>query len=243
MPGYDLGIFLRKLEARGPLSDEGRRAVLSLPYTRRTVPPASYLVREGEAPRTCSVLLAGHAVRHKILGDGGRQIVSLHIPGDGLDLQSCCLNSADHNVQTLTRAELAIIPMAVLRQLIWERPEVSRAILMDVLVESSISREWITNVGRRDARTRLAHLLCEFAWRMDEQQLKGADEYELPMTQEQLGDALGMTSVHVNRSIKALEMDGLIIRNKRTISFPNIAELRSVGDFSALYLHADQRRH
>jgi CRP-like cAMP-binding protein len=128
--------------------------------------------------------------------------------------------------------------MPALRALVSERPAIMRAVLLDMLVEASILREWVTNIGRRSARSRLAHLLCEFACRLTAQGFTG-DAHELPMTQEQIGDALGLTSVHVNRSIKALEADGLISRARRHISFPDIAKLRDVGDFSSLYLHLD----
>jgi CRP-like cAMP-binding protein len=232
----DLTLILRKLGSRCPLTPADREAVAALPFSVRPVPAASYLLREGEPPIACSFLLSGFAFRHKIVADGGRQIVSLHIPGEALDFQGLFLDYADHNIQTLTSATLAVVPMAALRHLMMERPAIARAVLMELTVEGSISREWIANVGRRDARTRLAHLLCEFACRLDAQGLKGAT-YELPMTQEQLGDALGLTSVHVNRSIKLLEAEGLIRRNKRTLGFPDIDRLREVGDFRTLYLH------
>jgi CRP-like cAMP-binding protein len=233
--------LVRKLDGRGELSGADRDALMGLPFTARTVPPASYVVREGEPPRTCPVLLSGFAFRHKLVGDGGRQIVSLHMPGDALDFQALHLSQTDHNVQTLTQAELAMVPMAAIQALVAERPAVAKAVVLDMLIEASILREWVTNIGRRDARTRLAHLLCEFACRMDTRQLDGTGEYEVPMTQEQIGDALGLTSVHVNRSIKALEADGLIRRHKRTLVIPDIRALRDVADFSDLYLHLDQR--
>lgn len=236
MASPDLMLLIRKFESHGALSAEDRRAVLELPFRSRTVPAGTYLVREGEPPDVCSVLLSGYAFRHKIVGNGGRQIVSLHIPGEAVDLQSLYLDCADHNVQTLTEAEIAVVPMRAMRALAEASPGVMRAVLMDMLVEASIGREWIANIGRRDARARLAHLLCEFACRMDAQGLTGGS-YELPMTQEQIGDALGLTAVHVNRSIRAMEAEGLLGRNRRRIKFPDIERLQEAGDFNTLYLH------
>ena len=204
---------------------------------RRTFESSSYLVREGEAPIHCSALISGFAYRHKLTVEGARQIVSLLIPGDPLDLQHLFLDEADHNVQTLTRAEVALIPRAELQRIARERPAVGEAFMVNMLVDASIFREWVTNVGRRDARSRIAHLLCEFAVRLDHQQL--AEEYgsQLPMTQEQLADATGLTPVHVNRMLKGLEADGLIERDGRSIKFPDWERLKREADFTERYLH------
>ena len=231
--------MLRMLEGHSPLDDEDRRALLALPVTMRTLEAASYIVREGEAPRTCGVLVSGYAFRQKLTGDGARQIVSLHIPGDALDLQHLFLDVADHNVQALTRAELAMIPRNALRDLARERPAIGHAMLIGILVEASIFREWVLNIGRRSAQARVAHLLCEFAARLDGRGLASGEGYELPMTQEQLGDALGLTSVHVNRTLKALETAGLITRNRRHVAFPRVDALRGAADFNARYLHLE----
>jgi CRP-like cAMP-binding protein len=232
--------MVRKLEIHTPLQSDDRDALLSLPHTLRTYEPSGYLVREGEAPEQCAVLLSGFAFRQKLTGQGMRQIVSMHIPGDALDFQHLFLDIADHNVQTLTRADVATIPRTALRNLARSRSAIGNAIFVSTLVEGSISREWVLNIGRRDARSRLAHLLCEFAVRLDALGLAGDQGYELPMSQEQLGDALGLTAVHVNRTIKSLEADGLIMRNRRLISFPCWDALRDVADFSTRYLHLAQ---
>jgi len=232
-----LALMVRKLEIHTPLQPEDREALLSLPHTLKTYEPSSYLVREGEAPDQCAVLLSGFAFRQKLTGEGMRQIVSMHIPGDALDFQHLFLDIADHNVQTLTRADVATIPRNALRNLARSRSAIGNAIFVSTLVEGSISREWVLNVGRRDARSRLAHLLCEFAVRLDVLGLSGDQGYELPMSQEQLGDALGLTAVHVNRTIKSLEADGLITRNRRRVSFPRWDALRDLADFSTRYLH------
>jgi CRP-like cAMP-binding protein len=111
---------------------------------------------------------------------------------------------------------------------------------VDALIDASIFREWVLNVGRRDARSRIAHLICEFAVRADAAGLSTNGRYELPMTQEQIGDATGLTSVHVNRTLKTLAADGLLHRDKRFLTVTDPGHMRSVADFSALYLHLDQ---
>ena len=236
-----LDLLLRKLETHSSLSEEDRQAILSLPYTMKTLEAGSYTVREGDAPSHCAVLLSGFAYRQKLTGDGSRQIVAIHIPGEPLDFQNLFLDVADHSVQTLTRAELAIVPRAELQELARTRSGVGHAILVTILVEASIFREWVLNVGQRDARSRLAHLLCEFAVRLETQGLEEQYGYELPMTQEQLADAVGLTPVHVNRTLKALEADGLITRNRRQVHFPDWERMRGVADFNQRYLHLEKQ--
>jgi CRP-like cAMP-binding protein len=107
------------------------------------------------------------------------------------------------------------------------------------LIDASIFREWVVNVGRRDSRARVAHLLCEFSLRLEAAGLARNHRYELPMTQEQLADAVGLTAVHVNRVLKQLGEDGLITRDRRTITIEDWQRLRDVGDFNERYLHHD----
>ena len=232
---------MRKLETHSAFSEDDRRAVLELPCTRKTLEPHAYTTREGLKPDGCAILLSGFAYRHKLTSDGARQIVALHIPGEPLDFQHLFLDETDHNVQMLTRGEVAIVPREPLQALARSRSAVGHAILVTILVEASIYREWVLNVGRRDARGRLSHLLCEFAVRLEKQGLAHEYGYELPMTQEQLGDAIGLTPVHVNRTIKSLEADGLIARNGRVISFPDWKRMQEVADFNRRYLHLDQQ--
>jgi CRP-like cAMP-binding protein len=198
-------------------------------------------VREGEQPDACGVLVSGFAYRQKLTSDGARQILALHIPGEPLDFQNLFLDEADHNVQMLTRGEMAVVPREELQALVRSRSTIGHAILVTILVEASIFREWIVNVGRRDARTRLAHVLCEFGARLEAQGLAEDYGYQLPMTQEQLADVLGLTPVHVNRTIKSLEAEGLIARKGRNISFPNWHKLQEAGDFNNRYLHLNQQ--
>lgn len=160
--------------------------------------------------------------------------------GDLLDLQHLFLKRADHNVQALTRVESAEIDRDALRALALERPAIGEAMWVDALIDASIFREWVMNIGRRDARSRIAHLICEFAARMDAAGLSSGNRYELPMTQEQIGDATGLTSVHVNRTLKSLAADGLVHREKRYLTFANRERIKAVADFSTLYLHLDQ---
>jgi CRP-like cAMP-binding protein len=240
-PDHPLDLLVRKLRLRSYLSDEDEAALLALPFVRKTLESATYLVREGDPPNQCAVLLSGFAYRQKLTGDGARQIIALLIPGEAVDFQNLFLDVADHSVQMLTRGDVALVPRREFQDLARARAGVSHAILVKTLVEASIFREWVLNVGRRDSRARLAHVLCELGIRLEAQGLAAEYGYELPMTQEQLADALGLTSVHVNRVLKSLEAEGLIKRSKRNVSFPDWERMRKVADFSQRYLHLERQ--
>ena len=230
--------MVRKLAYWCKLDAADRDAILNLPYTLRRVEQHHYIIRDRDKAAFSCLLLSGFAVRHKIVGGGYRQICSIHMKGELVDLQNSLLGTADHSVQMLTNGQIAMIPRDEIMKLAFERPSVGRAMWYDTLVDGSIFREWIANVGRRDARTRVAHLLCEFALRLKVAGLGDEVGYQLPMTQEQLGDATGLTSVHVNRTIKQLEADGLIDRvSPRAISIGDWKKLADVGDFDSHYLH------
>jgi len=231
---------MRKLAKRFPLSPEDQAAFLALPVSLKKLAVGNYIVREADIARSCCVLLSGFAYRHKIVRDGARQIVSINVPGDMVDLHNSFLGVADHNVQMLTAGEVAVIPSRAVQDIAYLRPAIGRAMLLDTLVDGSIFREWIANVGRRDARSRVAHLLCEFAVRLQAAGESEARNYHLPMTQEQLGDATGLTAVHVNRTIQALRQDGLISTDKRSVTIENWEGLVTTGDFNTAYLHPER---
>jgi CRP-like cAMP-binding protein len=232
--------MLRKFELRAPLDESDRKALLALPYRTQVMEPASYVVREGEQSDRSCLILSGFAVRHKVTVEGSRQILSVHIPGDFVDLEAALLDVADHNVQALTRCEMAVVPRDAVRALIVSHPRVAMAMWVATLIDSSIFREAMVNVGRRDARSRIAHLLCEIACRLEVAGMAEDYGFELPMTQEQLADATGLTPVHVNRVLRGLSCEGLILRKKRHIGIPDWEALRRVGGFSDIYLHLDQ---
>lgn len=232
-----LARMAHKLASHANISIDEHASLLSLPHILRSFEPGSYLVREGDVSDHCSVLVSGFAMRHKISREGLRQIVSIHIPGELLDLQRIHLGTADHNVQTLTLCQVAKIPHFAIQALALDRLNVGNALFASTLVEASIYREWMLNIGRRNARTRIAHLLCEFAIRLDRHDLAPGQAYELPMTREQIGDAVGLTAVHVSRTLKSLTDDGLINQNKRGLSFPDWSKLKEEAGFNARYLH------
>jgi len=237
---HALAPMVRRLSLREELSEADCAAVLALPFTCRTLAAGQYLVWDGDRPQNSCLLISGYAYRHKHAGNGGRQIMSIHMKGDIVDLQNSLLGIADHNVQMLTAGQVAMIPVESMRDLAFRHPNVGMAMWYETLVEGSIFREWVLNIGRRDARTRIAHLLCEFAMRLEVAELGQPTIYELPITQEQLADAVALTPVHVNRTLKKLEQEGLITRTKRIVSIVDWKELIKVADFEPRYLHLDR---
>lgn len=232
-----LQLLARKLNLHHRLSEDDQQAILALPHKIRRLEAQSYILREGDRPDRCAVLLQGYAFRHKLTGEGARQILAINIPGEALDFQNLFLEEADHNVQMLSRGVVAEISRESIEELILSHSEVGRAILITTLVEASIFREWAVNIGQRNSRSRIAHLLCEFAYRLTSQNLNTEEVYELPITQEQLADATGLTPVHVNRVLQGLQREGLLERDRRMIRFPSWERMQDVADFNPRYLH------
>jgi CRP-like cAMP-binding protein len=241
MPANDDGPFallIRKLERLAKLNDDDRNAISTLPFNIAEAAAGTHLVREGDRPTDCCLLLKGYACRYKLTSQGGRQIVSFHIPGDMLDLQHLMLTRADHSVSTITNATVAWVSVASLRHLLETRPAVNEALWRDALIDASIFREWVLNVGRRDGKSRVAHMLCEFAARREAVGLGSIERFELPMSQDEIADATGMTPIHVNRMLQALAEDGVIARNKRHVHILDWDGLKHAADFDPAYLHA-----
>jgi CRP-like cAMP-binding protein len=232
-----LGLLFRRWERKVELSQQSKQAVADLPWTVRSFPREDYLVREGEPAQHCMLLTAGYAYRQKLVADGSRQIISFHIPGEFVDIQNAMLDVADHNVQSLGRSTVAAVNKEALNQLMARDEDVRRAIWLDSLIDASVFREWVVNVGRRDARTRIAHLLCELALRIDTSGIADGAEFDFPLTQEQLADATGLTAVHTNRVLQALRKDGLIGLSSNRLQVRDWKALADTGDFSERYLH------
>lgn len=232
----------KSLEKYVVLSPGDRDAILALPFKVTSYESGAYLVREGDRADKCALLMTGFAFRHKLTGAGTRQIIAIHVPGDLLDMQNLFLDYADHNVQMLSRSDVLTVSRSAFGALAKSAALIGHAVLLGVLVDASVYREWILNIGRRDARGRVAHLICEIAARLDMEGLPPGQDYELPMTQEQLADALGLTPVHVNRVLRILEDDGLILRKSRQIRLPHWEQLRRASDFDDRYLHQAQTK-
>ncbi len=197
-PNAELHPLVRKLETIVDLSDQEREAVLGLPVTVRVLNADQDIVRDQDRPSQCCLMLSGFACRYKTLPGGKRQILSFHIPGDIPDLQSLHLEVMDHSLGTLTESRVAFIPHGTLRAFIRAHPRIGDVFWRDTLIDAAVFREWMANVGRREAYSRIAHLLCELYVRLRAVGLANGQAYVLPATQAEIGDAQGLSTVHVN---------------------------------------------
>lgn len=228
-----LSPLVSRLSGRAALSRLDEAALLALPFRHRRVEPGEYIIQEGDAAVSCNILLSGFAHRHRIAGDGTRNILGIHGEGDILNIPSLPAIPAEDFVQALTVAKVAAIPMNDMLALIWERPAVANALWVEMTAEVSVFRAWINNMGRRDARGRIAHLFCELVMRSHPTGGSDGCVMTLPLSQAELADATGMTAVHVNRTLKALQAEGLIQRDRRRIIIPDWRRLVDVAEFRA----------
>jgi CRP-like cAMP-binding protein len=232
--------LIRKLDSIADLSDEERRAIFALPMTVRKFAADQDVVREGDRPSECCLVVEGFAGSYKHSQDGSRQFMAFYVPGDMPDLQSLYLDVMDHSITTLVPSKLAFIPHAALHEVTRRYSGLAAALWRDTLIDAAIFREWIVNVGRRPAYARLAHLLCELIAKLRAVGLM-AGSFELPLTQEELGDAMGLSTVHVNRTLQELRANGLIRSEGRTLIVEDWEALKEAGEFDPTYLHLTNR--
>jgi CRP-like cAMP-binding protein len=230
----------RKIERTISLSAAEAEAVLSLPLTVREVRAGTEIVREGDRPSQACLILEGVSYRFRIVGDGARQIFSYHIAGDVPDLQSLYLDRMDHSLMALTKSKVAFLPHRALHHLIEAHPRVGGYLWRETLIDGSIFREWLSNIGRRSALSRVAHVICELYVRFDA--IGAADNMTIPfpVTQSVLGDAQGLSVVHVNRVMNELKAAKLIKVVRRELTVLDWDGLVEVGDFQNDYLHLPQ---
>jgi CRP-like cAMP-binding protein len=229
------GRFLTNLDTHGPLTAAARKAVESIVGARRPFAAGQDLIEDWEPTAECLVLLSGQAFRHKTLPDGRRQILLFHVPGDLLDLQRLFL-SIDYGVSSLSAGEAAVVSRVALAQAMAAHPDLAQALWRLSLVEAAVYRAWMVGMGRRTAYARVAHLLCEVFMR-----LKAAGETDgwrcpFPATQAHISDSLGLSVVHTNRVLRALQRDGLVSVRRRHIEVLNWAGLMTAGEFDGGYL-------
>ncbi len=231
-----LSAFVAQLNKHGSLDAHDTAAIFALPIKVQTVSREAYVLREGDRESPLLVLVEGFATREKQKRDGARQLVSLDITGDPLNLPCLFLSSADHAVVALRNATIAIIPSHAVRDLIAARPAIMQAFFKSALVDASIAREGLLRQGRLDARAGVAHFICEYVARMEARGLARGDVFDFPLTQEQLGNALGLTAIHVNRTYNRLSEERIVIHKARRFEIIDRDALRAAGEFRDEYL-------
>ena len=234
--------LLLKLKCGARLDDADCDRLQSVVSKVRRVKSHENIIREGDVPEDVHLILDGLACRYKNLRDGKRQIMALLIPGDFCDLHVAILGEMDHGIATLTACKVVDIPRATVDELILDHPRIARSLWWATLVDEAILREWLVNMGNRPADRRMAHLFFELFVRMRTVGRVSQNSYRLPLTQEELGDVLGLSIAHVNRTLQHLREDGLVIFADKILTIPDVEQLRSYADFNPNYLHLDVGR-
>jgi CRP-like cAMP-binding protein len=234
-----LQALVTKLEQRGQLSAEERRVVEGLITRVREVKSDEDIVREGDRPSESSVMLGGFSARYKILSNGRRQITALHVLGDFDDLHSFLLGKMDHGVVALTPCRIGVVAHDDLRAITDRYPHLTRLLWLNTLVDGAIHREWLVAMGRRSALGHTAHLICELFLRLKSVGQTDGNTMHLPVTQAELGDTLGISTVHVNRVVQELRSQGLITWRGEKLTIDDWNALSEVAEFDATYLHLD----
>jgi CRP-like cAMP-binding protein len=240
LEAHRVGPLITKLEKAYPLTAGDRAALAALSEAPREMGARRNVIREGERPDHVHLMVEGWAARYKLLPDGARQITAFLIPGDFCDLHVTILGEMDHSITTLTRAKVAYIPRSKMDALT-ERPSLVKAFWWATLVDEAVLRAWIVNVGRRDAFGAIGHLMCELYVRMKNIGLASDHVFELPLTQEELGDALGLTPVHVNRVLQRMRSDDLISFKGGWLTIHDYRALEKASGFNPNYLHIQPR--
>lgn len=237
-------IFLAKLASAGEhpdaLPDADRALLLSLCDDIRPIGARRDIIREGERPDHVHLMIEGWSCRYKVLVDGSRQITAFLIPGDFCDTHITLFDQMDHSIGCITDSRVAFVPRGKMLELA-DQPRIARALWWANLVDEAVLRSWLVNLGRRDAFERVGHLFCEMYARLRNIGLAQGGAFELPLTQEELADALGLTSVHVNRTLKRLRQEELVTFQRQQIAITDIARLQRLVGFDPNYLHLPRR--
>jgi CRP-like cAMP-binding protein len=234
--------YLDKIEARRPISQAARDAFLALPAYYEEYEIYRQIIEEDTRTRTCCLVVSGCVSRFKTLPNGERQINSFHFDGDMVDLQSTLLLVSDHGIRTHSHTATLRIDCNAVLGLSMTYPELAHAFWYDTLVDASIFREWMLNVGRRAAVGRVAHLLLEIAHKLQRIGRCDGSRFVMPITQNDLADAVGLSAVHTNRSLQQLRQDGIISSIGRTFVIENIESMKRIASFDPSYLHPEGPR-
>lgn len=229
--------FTNRLSGYAPLGDADISLLARACRNVREIPAGHHLIMEGDRPDPVFVMLEGWACGYKMLPDGGRQILAFMLPGDFCDIHIAVLKAIDHSIVTITPARVAMLPRTQMEALVEAGPTITRAFWWSQLVDQSVLRAWIVSMGRRTAKERIAHLMCELYIRMRNIGLATDDKCEMPLTQLVIADAVGLTPVHVNRVLKALRLSKVMELSSGSLTIIDPVRLAEIAGFDGSYLH------
>ncbi|WP_312793760.1 Crp/Fnr family transcriptional regulator [Tianweitania sp.] len=243
MPGSANAALIKGLATKARLSEEDRSALAALPIDELHVQRGQDVLREGDRPSRSALLISGLTCSYKTLASGRRQITAFYHAGDVPDLQSLHLDVADNSILALVDSHIGYIRHRDLEDISAKYPTVSKALWRATLVDAAIYREWTTNLGQRDAMSRMAHLFCETLVKQQVIGLASGDSCMFPVTQAELADALGLSVVHVNRSLMELRASGTISFERAELIVHDLGALEKQGGFDRSYLHLRMDDH
>lgn len=223
------------------MSEEDKDVLEAAVGEIRTLPPRTLVTRRGEPVRECLLLLEGAMCRYMDARDGYRQLVAFQVPGDFVDLHGFPLLRLDHDVATISESRIAAVPHEKVAAIMADHPELARLLWRSTLLDAALHREWIFRMGRLDAVGRVAHFLCETCNRMAAVNRVKDGLFALPLTQQDLGEAVGLTSVHVNRTLRRLREEGLAEVGRGEAKIIDGKKLARLGEFEADYLYLEGR--
>lgn len=239
-PSASVARLIAKLESIADLTDGERQALLALPMRVQEFRADQDIVREGDRPSQCCLLLDGFMIRFKFTEKGKRQIFAVHTPGDLPDLQSLHIKTMDHSLGTVTPCTAAFIQHEAMEAILLAHPRLAHILWRDTLIDAAIFREWMLGIGRRSAKTRIAHFLCEVFTRLKAVGLEKDDTVALPITQAEVGDSLGLSTVHVNRMLQELRAENLFTWDDGVFVVLDWERLKKAAEFDPGYLHLDR---
>ena len=228
-----------KLGSKVDLTEADRVALRRVTAATRSVEMHHDISKQGDRPEDAHLVMDGFACRYKTVADGGRQILSLLLPGDFCDLRVVPQDGMDYGVATLSPCDVVAVPRQQVEDLALKHPSVDRALAWANLVDEAISREWLVSLGQRSADQRIAHLFCELHARLEVVGLVTEGRFGLPLTQQDLAEATGMSTVHVNRTLQALRGRELITLRSKVLHIPDVERLAAFAGFDPGYLHLE----
>jgi CRP-like cAMP-binding protein len=229
--------LLSVIDRRDHVSDAERALIEQLPRRMRSFGNGEELVAEGSRPTESCLVTTGFTARAQVLPDGKRQLTALHVPGDFVDLHAFLLKLMDHSVVSIGRSQAAFIPHASILALVETVPHIGRLFWLSTVIDAAIQRTWITSLGRRSPSRHIAYLLCELYMRLEVLGLVRDKGFEFPATQTDIADMVGLSLVHVNRTIQELRASKLVAWRNSLITIPDIDRLRDYAEFDPTYLN------
>lgn len=234
---------LLKLRARDDVSAEEEKAIRGLVSHTLDIPADHIFIHAGRDLTESTLLLDGWMARAKDLQSGQRQLAELQVSGDFVDLHGFTLKRLDHDIITLSRCRVAVVPHDRLKDMTERYPHLTRLYWFMTTIDAAIQREWTLSLGRRTAISRMAQLFCELRLRLGVAGLADNDSYDFPLTQVEVAETLGLTAVHVNRTLQELRRQGVLELQHRRATILDIKALESIAEFDPRYLYLEKRRH